>query len=362
MSIPINSSKAIFPGLITREREPVNLEFAFPTLDGRITPAEQFYVRSHFPIPEIKAEEWRLSIEGEVEHPFILTFEELKQMPARTVMATLECAGNGRSKLVPKAKGLLWEQGAVGNAEWTGVPLHLLLEKAGLKAGVIEIILEGQDEGTISEEPKAPGTIVFAHSLPLDKALQEQVLIAFEMNGEPLTAIHGYPVRAIIPGWYGMASVKWLIKITATATRFHSYWQTLEYAYWKDLYGKPTLVPVTEMQVKAEIARPALQEVVAAGSIYRVTGAAWSGEQVVEQVEISTDDGQSWQPATLLEEPVRYAWQLWEFAWNVPPTPGAYQLRARATDAAGHSQPDTHEDMRRTYMVNFVAPVEVIVK
>lgn len=338
------------------------MEFAFATLDSRITPSEQFYVRNHFPVPDIKAEDWRLSIEGAVEQPLVLTYEELKQMPSRTVMATLECAGNGRSKLVPKSKGLLWEQGAVGNARWTGVPLRLLLEKAGLRPDAVEVILEGQDAGTINEEPKAPGTIVFDHSLPLTKAMQEDVLIAFEMNGEPLTPIHGYPVRVIVPGWYGMASIKWLIKITATATPYRSYWQTLEYAYWQELYGKPTLVPVSEMQIKAEIARPALHEVVAAGSIYPITGAAWAGEQAVEQVEVSTDDGQSWQPATLLEEPVRYAWRLWKWDWNVPAEAGTYRLWARATDAAGNIQPQKHEVMRRNYMVNFVAPVEVIVR
>jgi DMSO/TMAO reductase YedYZ molybdopterin-dependent catalytic subunit len=356
------SGPGTFPGLITREHEPLNLELPFPTLTDWLIPTNQFYVRSHFPIPQLAADEWRLSIGGAVSQELTISYDELRQMPAQTIPATLECAGNGRSRLAPKAKGLLWEQGAVGNAEWTGVPLATLLARAGVAADAVEVIFEGADQGTIADEPKSPGVIHFARSLPLAKALAAEVLVVYAMNGQPLTPEHGFPVRLVVPGWYGMASVKWLRSIVVSPTPFAGYWQTLEYAYWHRAYGQPTLVPVTEMQVKAEIARPAQYEVLPAGVPYRVFGAAWSGESAVAQVEVSTDGGQSWHLANLLGTAVPHTWRFWEYTWPTPPQPGRYQLAARATDCAGHTQPDAHDPDRRTYMVTRIATIEVIVE
>jgi DMSO/TMAO reductase YedYZ molybdopterin-dependent catalytic subunit len=339
----------------------MNLELPFPTLEERLVPTNRFYVRSHFPIPAVEAASWRLSIEGEVNKVLTISYDELRALPAKTVMATLECAGNGRARLAPKVKGLLWEQGAVGNATWTGVPLSVLLERAGVPAEALDVIFEGADQGTVSDEPKAPGTIHYARSLPLAKARQPEVLVAYLMNGQPLPPEHGFPVRLLVPGWYGMASVKWLSKITVSATPYAGYWQTLEYAYWQREHGLPTLTPVTTMQVKAEIARPALHEAVPAGQPYRVFGAAWAGESEVSRVEVSTDGGQTWQPAQLLDEAVPFAWRLWEFSWTPPATPGRYTLQARATDRAGHTQPISHDPDRRNYMINKIASLEVYV-
>lgn len=300
-----------------------------------------------------------MKISGEVKQELIITYDELRRMPTKTVMATLECAGNGRANLAPKVKGLLWEQGGVGNAEWTGVSLSYLLNKAGVKPGTIEIILEGTDQGEVTEEPKSPGVIRFARSLPLTKAMQAEVIIAYQMNGKDLTPEHGFPVRAIIPGWYGMASVKWLSAIVATAKPFDGYWQTLEYAYWKKIAELPTLTAVTEVQVKAEIARPALHEVVPAGKAYRVFGAAWTGESIVNKVEFSADEGKSWANAALIGKAVPFAWQLWEYNWSAPTTPGRYKLLVRATDQLGNTQPVKHDPNRRNYMINFMAPMEI---
>lgn len=356
------ASRGTFPGLITREKEPMNLELPFPTLEDRLVPNNRFYVRSHFPIPALEAAAWQLSIEGEVQNALKISYDELRKMPSQTVTATLECAGNGRARLAPKVKGLLWEQGAVGNATWTGVPLAVLLERAGVQAGALEIVFEGADQGTVADEPRSPGAIHFARSLPLAKARQPEVLVAYLMNGQPLAPEHGFPVRLVVPGWYGMASVKWLSKLTVSAVAYAGYWQTLEYAYWQRIHGLPTLTPVTEMQVKAEIARPALYEVVPAGEPYRVFGAAWTGESDVIRVDISTDDGCTWQPAQLLEAAVPFAWRFWEFTWMPPAAPGRHTLKARATDRAGRSQPTEHDPDRRTYMVNKIAAVEIIVQ
>src|SRR4029077_17682982 len=175
--------------MITREKEPPNLEMPFSALDGFVTPNERFYVRCHFPIPKINERDWRLKVEGKVARPFEVTMDDLRQMPAHRITATLECAGNSAVFLVPKVKGVQWELGAVGNAEWTGISLRELLQRAGFANEAREIILEGADNGTIAEPPRPAGKINFARSIPLEKAMDD-VLLAFAMNGEPLSPAH----------------------------------------------------------------------------------------------------------------------------------------------------------------------------
>jgi DMSO/TMAO reductase YedYZ molybdopterin-dependent catalytic subunit len=198
-----NASTSEFKGLITREREPVNLEFPFASLNGVTTPNSQFFVRTHFPIPAISRDGWQLKCTGHVERELALSYADIKKLPSKTITATIECAGNSRVFLVPKAKGVLWELGAVSTAEWTGVPLATVLDRAGVKDGAVEVILQGADKGQLMEEPKTPGVIHFARSLPLEKARQAEVLLAYQMNGKNLSIEHGSPLRAIVPGWYG---------------------------------------------------------------------------------------------------------------------------------------------------------------
>jgi DMSO/TMAO reductase YedYZ molybdopterin-dependent catalytic subunit len=352
-----------FSGLITRELRPENLESPFSALDGFITPNNLFFVRSHFDkVKGLDATTWRLKIEGAVERPLDLGYDDLRKMPARTQVALLECAGNGRVFLVPKASGLLWELGGVSNAEWTGVPLAAVLERAGLKAGAVEVIAEGADAGEIRDEPRSPGKIAFARSLPLEKAKQPEVLLAYQMNGADLPPAHGYPVRLLVPGWYGMASVKWLTRLVVTDRPFNGFFQTLQYAYFERRHGEPALVTTTELQVKAQVARPALGEVVKAGAVYRMHGAAWTGESEIKKVDVSADGGTSWQEAKLLDRSVRYGWRLWEYRWQTPARPGRHTLLARATDQQGHTQPLERDPDRRSYMISHVLPVEVEVR
>src|SRR2546423_4947840 len=320
-SIPTGEAQP-FAGLIVREREPENLEFPFSAVHSLVTSSEQLFVRSHFAVPKLEEENWRLKIEGQVKHPCELTWEELRGMPSRTVMMTLECAGNSRIFLSPKVSGLQWELGAVGNAEWTGVPLAAVLKRAGVKAGAIEVVLEGADSGEIKKEPQSPGKIHFARSLPLAKALMPEVILAHTMNGQPLSASHGFPVRAVVPGWYGMASVKWLSRIVVSDSLFRGYFQTSDYTFWDQRDELPIqLLPVSEIEVKAQIARPVLHEVIPADSVYRLHGAAWSGESDVIKVEVSTDGGTNWLEASLLGETAAYAWRLWETYWRTPSQP-----------------------------------------
>lgn len=348
--------------LIVREQEPLNLEMPFSTLSSFTTPNELFYVRCHFPIPEIAAADWRLKIEGEVETPLELDYEALRAMESRTIAATLECAGNNRLFLEPKVKGVQWGLGAVGNASWTGVALSAVLDRAKVKPGAVEVILEGADEGEIANPPKPGGRIRYARSLPLSKA-RENVLLAYEMNGEKLTASHGFPLRAIVPGWYAMASVKWLRRIIVTNNPFAGYYQSIDYTYWeRTADGLPTLKPLAAQQIKAEIAQPENGEIIPADAPYRIHGAAWSGEAEITKVEISTDSGATWTPTTLGPDSVANAWRLWEYAWRTPARQGQQTLMARATDSRGRTQSSERSADRGTYMINHVLPIVVEVR
>ncbi|MDP9098450.1 MAG: sulfite oxidase [Verrucomicrobiota bacterium] len=347
--------------LIVREQDPLNLEMPFSSLSGFITPNESFYVRCHFPIPGISANNWILKIEGDVEELFELTYDELLGMESRTITATLECAGNNRIFLEPKAKGVQWGLGAVGNASWTGVPLSALLERAKLKSTALEVILEGADEGEVDKTPPPAGKISYCRSLPLRKA-RVDVLLAYEMNGEKLSAAHGFPLRAIVPGWYAMASVKWLRRIIVSDKPFNGFYQSLDYAYWDRSGPLPSLAPIAEQQTKAEIARPENGETIAANSTYRVRGAAWSGTAEITRVELSFDSGSTWRGAKMLGEPAKNAWRLWEYEWRTPSDAGRRTIIARATDSSGFVQPAGRGGDRGTYMINHLLPIEVEVR
>ena len=342
-------------GRIVRGEDPLNLEMPFSTLDQFITPTKSFYVRTHFPIPAIDKDAWWLNVEGEVEKPFAINYEELLKLESLTIPVTLECAGNNRNFLDPKVKGVQWGLGAVGTAEWTGVPLSILLDRAELKLGAREVILEGADGGMLEEPKKPPGELRFARSIPLSKA-RADVLLAYKMNGDKLSPEHGFPVRAIVPGWYAMASIKWLQRVIVTDRPFAGYYQTMDYAYWKRRGDIAELTPLTEMQIKAQIAHPAEGEVVPANSNVRVRGAAWTSDGEITKVELSADGGATWNEAKLLGESKPNAWRLWEFQWRTPAAAGKQILVARATDSHGRIQPAHRDPDRGTYMINHLLP------
>lgn len=348
-------------GRIVRGEDPLNLEMPFSSLDQFITPTESFYVRTHFPIPAIDKDEWWLHVEGEVEKPFKINYEELLKLKSATVSVTLECAGNNRSFLEPKVKGVQWGLGAVGTAEWTGVPLAILLNRAGVSPHAHEVILEGADGGVL-EDPKRPsGKVRFARSVPLAKA-RADVLLTYQMNGNDLPPQHGFPLRAIVPGWYAMASIKWLQRIVVTNKPFNGYYQTIDYAYWKRRADLAELAPLAEMQIKAEIAQPVEGEIVPANSNVRVHGAAWTSDDEVTKVEISTDGGGSWKEANLIGKAIPNAWRLWNFEWRTPSRAGKQTLIARATDSRGRTQLVERDPDRGTYMINHLLPISVEVK
>ncbi len=349
------------PRLIPRQRNPDNFEFPFAALDGFFTSNNLFYIRNHFAAPSLDAKSWRLKVVGAVERPLEFTLEAIRALPSRTLPVTLECAGNGRAFLVPKTKGVQWEMGAVSTAEWTGVPLAAVLEKAGVRPGAVEVILEGADRGEPGNDPRPPGTIAFARSLPLAKARRPEVLLAWQMNGKDLPPEHGYPLRAVVSGWYGMASVKWLTRLVVVEKPFRGYWQTVDYAVWNRGSPEPSLEAITEMEPKASIARPAAGEVLPAGGDSRIHGAAWAGESEIAKVDVSTDGGKTWAAAALLGKAVPFAWRLWEYTWRRPAA-GKHTLLTRATDVRGRVQPLERDPGRRNYLISHVRPTPVEVR
>lgn len=356
-------------GRIVRSESPLNLEMPFSTVDSFLTPTKSFYVRTHFAIPVIDRNAWWLYVEGEVEKPFAVNYQQLLALESVTAPVTLECAGNNRNFLEPKVKGVQWHLGAVGTAEWSGVRLSALLDRAVPRPNATEVILEGADCGMLEDPKSPPGELKYARSISLDKSRRD-VLLAYKMNDAELPPEHGFPLRAIVPGWYAMASVKWLQRIIVTDRPFTGYYQTIDYAYWQRTdYGHwqrgeqiAELTPITEMHVKAEIARPEEGEILPANTNLSVSGAAWACDAEISKVELSTDGGTSWNEASLVGESKPNAWRLWACNWTTPTRPGKYTLVARATDSLGRTQPLHRDTDRGTYIINHLLPIEVEVR
>ncbi len=342
-------------GLVVVRAEPFNAETPLECLNADMTPAANFYVRSHFPVPQLNPATYRLSIGGAVEQPLELSLDELRALGVRTLVATLECAGNQRTGLSPLPVGEPWDIGAVSTASWSGVPLRAVLERAGLRPGVVEVLAVGADRG---RPPDWPEEIPFARALPLDKALHPDTLLALEMNGEPLTPAHGAPLRLVVPDWYGVASVKWLQRLEALTAPFRGYYQVQRYVYVFD--DATESVPVTTMQVRSVITTPVPGQTLAPGPVV-VRGKAWSGAAEVVKVEVTVDGGDIWQEARLLPAASPHAWRSWEFVWNAV-EPGRHVLRSRATDALGNTQPDMPRWNRYGYGNNAIRPVIVTVR
>lgn len=356
-----------FPGLIVRSHEPRNWETPLTgaatggAADGTPWAGRPLYVRNHFARPGIDLKGYRLRVEGLVENPLELTLDDLRKMPAVSRLLTLECAGNSRVFLTPPARGLQWGNGAVGFKTWTGTPLGAVLERAKVKAGAAEVVLVGADRGQVTADPPSPGPIHFNRSLPLAKAKKDETVLAWGMEDAPLAPDHGAPVRAVVGGWYGMASVKWLTRIVVTDKPHDGYWQTIDYAVWDRTGVSPRLVPVTTIHPKAILTTLTDGAEVRAGKKVRVGGVAWAGEDAVGKVEFSPDGGATWGPTTLAPNPEPFRPVVWRADWTAPAARGVVRLAVRCTDAKGRTQPPERDPDRRSYMINHVVPVEVTV-
>jgi DMSO/TMAO reductase YedYZ molybdopterin-dependent catalytic subunit len=338
-------------GMLVHRGDPLNCETPIPALiAGVVMPNARFYIRNHFATPAIDAERWRLDIAGLVERRLSLSAHDLSSLPIDTRVVTLECAGNGRYRLEPRVEGEPWRLGAVSTAEWTGVPLTEVLDRAGVLPGAAEIVFRGADYGQVDGRD---GAVHFERSLPLDTAYQAQALLAYAMNGEPLPLQHGYPLRLVVPGWYGVASVKWLTAIELVDHPFDGHFQTTKYWYETDEGGRQ---PVTLQRVRALITEPADGENLPVGEA-TVRGIAWSGAAPVDRVEISIDD-RPWQKARLIGERQPHRWQWWELHTPLG-QPGPHTIRARATDIGDRTQPATPQWNRHGYGNNAVQTVLV---
>lgn len=335
-------------------QSPENSETPLADVHGWVTPTRLFFVRNHFDMPQLEIANWRLSVTGAVNKPLVLTWDELNELPQRSVLATLECAGNGRSFLAQKVPGVPWGAGAVAHAEWSGVPLCEVLELAGLADDVVEVVGEGADVGSEADHPEP---MHFARGIPRAKALHRDTLLVLRMNGEPLTQSHGFPLRLLVPGWYGVASIKWLTRLDASRVPYHGYFQTIKYTIKQSADGGEPSVPIREMAVKSEIVRPFAGEALGLGK-QRVFGLAWAGEEPVGKVEVSSDGGRSWHAAEILGPWVPYSWTMWEYLWKVD-EPGEYQLLSRATSVSGQTQPTQYEARLSGYMIHFSRPIAV---
>jgi DMSO/TMAO reductase YedYZ molybdopterin-dependent catalytic subunit len=314
-----------------------NAGILLEALHHDVTPAGLHYLLIHFDVPYVapgRAPAWTLDFGAGFERPFAITQSEIAALPQKTLRVTLECAGNGRALLAERRQSQPWHSEAVGTSEWTGTPLRPLLERAGVPASTVDIVFLGRDRGFDDGVEHDYG-----RSLAPAMARDEDVLLVTAMNGQPLLPQHGFPLRLIVPGWYGMASVKWLDRIEAWNRPYDGFQQVRTYRY-KTNEGDAG-IPITTMRVKSLMAPPGIPDwysrhrLVEAGAT-EIVGRAWSGAGVgIEKVEVAVDG--VWSPATLDPPSGRYAWRGWRFHWSA--TPGEHQLMCRATDVNGDVQP-----------------------
>ena len=346
------STPAPVPGkerLIVRSSRPVNLEARLGDLTGYHTPEELFFVRNNYDTGPIDPAQWTLKLEGEVDNPVVLRLDDLRKLPVFTQDVTLECAGNGRSFHTPRASGIQWAHGAVGTQAFKGVRLADVLALARPRAAALHVAFDGADKPPTAQAPD------FIRSVPMWKALSPHTMVAFEMAGKPIPHLHGGPVRVLVPGFVGSASMKWLERVMVLADEFNGF-------YMKSNYTAPRvdndkeIYSLQSLEVKSVIVAPADGAKLAAG---RATawGWAWAGEGELTGIDVSTDGGQTWAPARFTGTWGRYSWRKWEHAWDA--RPGASTIMARATDSLGRVQPTGRAFNRLGYRWNVIHAVKV---
>jgi sulfite oxidase len=344
-------------GMILRSFRFVDIETPVEYFNAWLTPVPHFFVRNHMHEPsELDATDWRLTVGGEVEKPLTLSLAELSKIESHSVVNTLECAGNGRGMQRPQVPGIQWGKGAVSTARFSGPRLRDVLDRAGVKSTGKHVMFRGLDE--------VPGKVPpFIRSIPLEKALDADTLIATHMNGSPLTKHHGFPARALVPGWIGAASCKWLTEIKLLDAEFVGNFMSPGYRLPNqpikpgDAVKPEDTHPVTALNVKSVISGPGDGVNIKPGRVV-VHGAAWAGEADVTKVEISTDGGATWSFARLGHEQAHYAWRLWSYDWKAGKS-GDYTIQSRATDSQGRTQPATAAWNPSGYLYNAVDQVKV---
>ncbi|HLW51842.1 MAG TPA: sulfite oxidase [Candidatus Angelobacter sp.] len=347
-------------GMILRSYRFLDLETPVDYMDSWITPEKHFYVRNHMYMPgTIDPASWKLSISGEVENPVSLDLNDLSKFPSLAVTNTLECAGNGRAFQRPIVPGVQWQRGAVSTGRFQGPRLRDVLMRAGVKPTGKHVSFRGLDQ--------VPGKVPpFVRSIPIEKAMDADTIVATHMNGAPLTHFHGFPVRALVPGWIGAASCKWVAEIHVIDKEFDGNFMKPGYRYPNHAVEPGGSISpdethaLTSLRVKSIIAGPVEGATVKAGMLH-VHGAAWAGEDDIAKVDVSTDSGATWHAAQLGSDRARYAWRLWSFSWK-PPRSGDYTLMSRATDSQGRTQPESAAWNPSGYLYNAIDKVKVHVQ
>lgn len=351
--------------LIKLTYRPPNYETPLDYFDTPITPNDAFFVRYHLAdIPELASADWRLRVEGAAaERPFELTLDELKhQFQAAEVVAVCQCSGNRRGLSSPHVQGIQWGLGAMGNARWKGARLKDVLAKAGLKKEALEVAFGGADA------PVVEGTPDFAKSIPLWKALEEEALVAYEMNGEPLPHWNGFPARIVVPGWTATYWVKHVTSIDVSAELFAGFWMKSAYRVPSTLFPivqrfasqeGATNTPITEMVVNSIITGPRPGARLAAGQPVEVKGLAWDGGYGITRVDVSLDDGRTWRAADLGQDLGRYSFRPWSLTAELGS--GRHAIRARAVNRLGQTQVEAAVFNPPGYQHNVVPRVEVTV-
>jgi DMSO/TMAO reductase YedYZ molybdopterin-dependent catalytic subunit len=343
-------------GMVLRSYRFIDLETPVEYFNTWLTPVPHFFVRNHMDEPIELLEDWSLSVGGEVEKPFTLNLAELSKMESHSVVNTLECAGNGRNLHRPQVPGIQWGKGAVSTARFSGPRLADVLQRAGVKPSGKHVMFRGLDA--------VPGKVPpFIRSIPIEKALDSDTLIATHMNGSPLTRNHGAPARALVPGWIGAASCKWLTEIKVLPAEFVGNFMSPGYRF-PNQPGKPgepikpeDTHPLTALTVKSVIAGPSAGATLKHGKV-AVHGAAWAGEADIAKVDVSTDGGVTWNPAKLGHDQAHYAWRLWTYDWK-PRHAGDYSIQSRATDTTGRTQPVSPVWNPSGYLYNAIDEVKV---
>lgn len=346
--------------LLIRSVRPPDFETPVALLDSYITPIEHFYVRSHLPVPaQLDAATWTLKVGGEVNSPVSLSLDEIKKLPAVTITMTLECAGNGRAFFDPSVAGIQWEKGAVGTARFTGARMADVLKRVGVKTTARNVEMHAAD--------RPLGTMpAFVRQVPMAKAMHPDTLLAYDMNGQPIPAVHGFPLRAIIPGWEGAYSIKWLTTLNVLDKDSDSFWVATGYRYPTRRVAPGAAVdakdmaPLIGLAVKSLITKPGAGASFPAGKV-AVGGFAWAGENDVTRVDVSTDNGATWQAARLTGEQAKYAWRRFEYEFAAP-KPESILILSRATDSKGNVQPAVSQWNPSGYLWNQYDSVRVEIK
>jgi len=360
-SVFVFQAAEIKKDLIIRSESPADFETPVQLLDrGWITPNDAHYVRSHLPFPNVQLNNWNLRVEGEVNRSLELTMRDIRSFQQVTRTVTLECSGNGRAFADPPVAGLQWEKGAVGTARWTGIPLRDVLMKAQVKPAAKHVILNGADR-PIRAVPD------FVRSIPIEKAMHPDTMLAYRMNGEAIPVLHGFPLRLIVPGWEAAASTKWITNIVVSDAEASGFFMQTAYRIPNRPVAPGTLVdpkdtvPYTTLSVKSIFTNPLEGTIVPTGSSIQLRGFAWAGEADITHVDVSTDAGRTWNTAVLDSDKARYTWRRFRYLWK-PSAAGLFVVMSRATDSQGRTQPMSASWNPSGYMYNVADKIQMNVK